>query len=388
MSKPLKKLVLLGATGSIGATTLKIIDYHKDKLKLIGISGHQNIEKLSQIAHQFQVPHVAITDSHAYKKAKDAYLFSPTSTLLEGPRSLEVLATLAEADIIIVATVGTHGLLPTIAALNAKKTIALANKEVLVMAGEWIMPLAKKQSSALLPLDSEHNALFQCLKKADPSTIDHLILTASGGPFLRHDASALEKATLKSALRHPNWQMGPKVTIDSATLANKGLELIEAHFLFNVPEEKLKVVIHPQSIVHSLVTFIDGSTLGHFSPPNMVYAIQNSLFYPERFECPLKPLDFSQPLALNFEPPNFKQFPCLALAQSALKEKKAYPAIFNAANEIAVEAFIHNRIPFTKIPLIITKTLEKTWDTPSDLNHLLSIDQEARTYANIFLNTL
>lgn len=388
MTTQCKNIVLLGATGSIGETTLKVIDNHKNKLKLIGISGHHNVEKLAHIARNFHVQNISITDSLAYKLAKDQSLFGSSASLFEGPQSLQFLATLPEADIIVIATVGTHGLLPTIAALKAKKTIALANKEVLVMAGEWIMPLAHANQTPILPLDSEHNALFQCLRDENHHSIDQLILTASGGPFLNIKTTDLNNVTPEMALKHPNWQMGAKVTIDCATMANKGLELIEAHWLFNIPPEKLKVTIHPESIVHSLISFIDGSTLGHFSPPNMMYAIQNSLLYPDRYDCPLKPLDFSQPITLHFSPPNLEQFPCLKLAQIALISGNSYPTVFNAANEIAVEAFIQKRIPFTKIPEIIEKTLNDSYPKITDLNGVLDIDHTARQIAHHHLTTL
>lgn len=376
-----RRVVLLGATGSIGESTLEVIRGCAAHFELVGIAAYQKVGKLAEIAKTFNVKHVAIGDEAAWKQAKSQGLFDKDVALHSGAEGLEALAVLAEADIIVVATVGTHGLRPTLAALQAGKQVALANKEVLVMAGEWVMAEVKKQGHPILPLDSEHNALFQCIKNEPDRAIKKLILTASGGPFRTLTTEAMKQVTPEMALQHPNWQMGPKVTLDCATMANKGLELIEAHWLFDMPEDRIEVIIHPQSIVHSMVEFVDGSTLAHLSPPKMTFAIQNSLMYPERAQAVLEPLNFSQGLHLTFEAPDVNRFPCLRLAREALIAGGAHPAVFNAANEIAVQAFIEKRLSFVGIPLIIEKTLAHSWAKPEKIKDILWADAAARRLA-------
>ncbi len=373
-----KRITLLGATGSVGSSVLEVIKAFPDRFELVGIAVEQNLEALKALETQWKVPHIAIGNPIAWKQAKEELLFPHAKSLLTGQEGLEALAQLSETDLVIVATRGTHGLAPTLAALKAGKQVALANKEVLVLAGEWVMKLAKKQNITILPIDSEHNAIFQCLKNEPKKSLDKLILTASGGPFREFNLREMEKITPEMALKHPNWQMGSKITIDSSTLANKGLELIEAYWLFGVREEKIEVVVHPQSIVHSMVQFIDGSILAQMSPTHMTFAIQNSLFYPERTQAVRPALEFGQGLQLSFEAPDLKRFPALSLAREALRRGGSYPAVFNAANEIAVEAFRQNRLTFLQISQLIEQLLEHPWEKASCIQDCLIADSKAR----------
>ena len=376
-----RRVALIGATGSIGDSTLKVIESCPESLELVAIAASKNVIKLAEIAKKFRVKHVALSDESAWKKAKESHLFENETNLLTGLESLCTLANLPEVDLVVIATVGTHGLAPTLSAIRANKTVALANKEVLVMAGKWVMEEAKARNVRILPLDSEHNALFQCLDGKPASDIKNLILTASGGPFRTFTKTQMATVKPQDALKHPNWQMGPKVTLDCATLANKGLELIEAHWLFEMPENKIEIVVHPQSIIHSMVEFIDGSVLAHLSPPKMTFAIQNSLLYPHRSKSVLEPLNFQSGLNLTFEAPDLERFPALSLARKALAQSGGYPAIFNAANEVAIEAFLEDRLSFLQIPNVIEETFNSNWEVPQSLENILEIDQRARLIA-------
>lgn len=363
-----KRIVLLGATGSIGENTLRVVRAHRDRLQIVGLSAHRQASALAELCREFAVPNACLSRE-------------------EGPEGLERLARLPEADLVVVATTGTAGLRPTLAALEAGKDVALANKEVLVLAGPFVMEAARRSGARLLPVDSEHNALFQCLEAVpDRRQVRRLLLTASGGAF--RDLSREEMASVRpdDARQHPNWRMGAKVTIDSATLANKGLEMMEARWLFDIAPERIDVVVHRQSIVHSLVELIDGSLLAQMSPPSMTFPIQHCLFYPDRVGPTLPPLDFQQRLNLDFEPPDEERFPCLRLAREALKSGKSAPIIFNAANEIAVHAFLKDRLPFLGIPELIEHCLNLL--PVSDIYSLevaLQVDQNARACAQQFL---
>ncbi|MBD5779041.1 1-deoxy-D-xylulose-5-phosphate reductoisomerase [Pelagicoccus sp. NFK12] len=393
-------IVLLGATGSIGESTLKVIRKHRDRLKLVGIAANQNVEKLAQIAYEFGVPHVGIFDESAYATAKAGTAFPITTKLHCGLSGLEELASLPEADTTLVAVVGTHGLLPALRAIEAGKTLAVASKEILVLAGKFIMQAAHKSGSLILPVDSEHNAIFQCLNPnptsaASPKTspppatqlVDKLILTASGGSFRDLPVEQLKNVTLEQALQHPNWDMGPKVTIDAATMANKGLEMIEARWLFGMRAEQVQAVIHPQSIVHSMVQYVDGSVIAQLCPPDMTFAIQHCLLYPERSEGIVPPLDFSQAMQLDFHAPDLQRYPCLAHARRAMEACGVATGVFNAANEVAVEAFVSGKLKFVEIPTIIEKTLESIDNVePSSLDEVLHYDQLARQNAATFVN--
>ena len=376
MTQP-KKIVLLGATGSIGKSTLQVLRKHSDRLELIGVSANSNSVKLKEIVREFKVPHAYLPES-----AGEVDDFPKESTLDRSLNGLTALASLTEADLIVVAIVGASGLEPTLAALAAGTDIVLANKESLVLGGELVMNTAKKNQVQVLPADSEHNAVFQCIQGEQKRNLESIILTASGGPFRELPIKDLKDVTIEQALNHPNWSMGNKVTIDSATMANKGLELIEARWLFDLPPERLEVVIHPTSVVHALIRFVDGCCLAQLSPPSMTFALQHALLYPDRAEGVQPSLDFSQPLNLNFTPPSLDRFPCLRLAQDALAQGGSAPLVFNAANELAVEAFLLNRIGFLQIPDIIDETLSTfSHQSKNDLKTLLSLDAEARRIA-------
>ncbi|EDY82604.1 1-deoxy-D-xylulose 5-phosphate reductoisomerase [Verrucomicrobiia bacterium DG1235] len=396
-------IVLLGATGSIGESTLKVIRKHSDRLNLVAIAANQNVEKLAEIAREFHVPHVGLFDETAYANAKSSSAFPSGTQFHCGLEGLETLAALPEADTTLVAVVGTHGLQPALRALEAGKTLAVASKEILVLAGKFIMQAAQKSGSLILPVDSEHNAIFQCLdpNPADnpsPNTqnasplrtkfVDKLILTASGGSFRDLPLDQFDKVTLKQALQHPNWDMGPKVTIDAATMANKGLEMIEARWLFGMQADQVQAVIHPQSIVHSMVQFIDGSVLAQLCPPDMTFAIQHCLLFPDRGPGVVEPLDFTQAMQLDFRAPDLRRYPCLRLARQAMEACGIATGVFNAANEVAVEAFVSGKIRFVEIASIIEKTLDSIHNVePSSLEEVLHYDQVARRHATDFVST-
>jgi len=280
---------------------------------------------------------------------------------------------------VLVAVVGTAGLKPTLAAIEEGKDIGLASKEILVLAGKFIMAAAAKKNVRILPVDSEHNAIFQCLQGAEGRDVSRIILTASGGPFLDYTTEQMRSIEPADAIRHPNWSMGPKITIDSSTMANKSLEMVEAHWLFDIEPQKIEVVVHPQSIVHSMVEFIDGSILAQMSPPSMTFAIQHILLYPERAAAVQEPLDFSRSLQLDFQPPDLERFPCLKLGTEALAAGGSAPAVFNAANEVAVAAFLENRISYLGISEVVDKTLQNlSIFEPHKLEEVLEADASAR----------
>ncbi|OUU25231.1 MAG: 1-deoxy-D-xylulose-5-phosphate reductoisomerase [Verrucomicrobia bacterium TMED44] len=374
-------MVLLGATGSIGTSTLQVLRKHPDRLQLIGISANSNSQKLTEIVREFRVPYAYLPESAGFVEG------IPAETTLDRSRDgLVHLASLAEADLVVVAIVGSSGLSPTLAALEAGKDIVLANKESLVLGGDLVMKTAQSNQARVLPADSEHNAIFQCIQGEDKRDLDSIILTASGGSFRDTPVEQLKDVTVKQALNHPNWSMGNKVTIDSATMANKGLELIEARWLFDLPPSKLEVVIHPTSVVHAMVRFVDGCCLAQLSPPSMTFALQHALLYPERAPGVHPSLDFSKPLDLHFSPPSLERFPCLRLAQESLTQGGSAPLVFNAANELAVDAFLLNRIGFLEISDIIYQTLSQFDHQPkNDLSTLLSLDSEARRIASVLI---
>ncbi|MBC2605807.1 1-deoxy-D-xylulose-5-phosphate reductoisomerase [Pelagicoccus albus] len=382
-------IVLLGATGSIGESTLKVIRKHSDRLNLIGIAANQNHEKLAEIAKEFGVKHVGLFNETACLEAQKSSQFAACTEFHSGLAGLEELASLSEANTVLVAVVGTNGLQPALRAIEAGKTLAVASKEILVLAGKFIMEAAAKSGSRILPVDSEHNAIFQCLDGAPHRHLDKLILTASGGSFRDLPLEQFQHVTLEQALKHPNWDMGPKVTIDAATMANKGLEMIEARWLFGMQADQVQAVIHPQSIVHSMVQFIDGSVLAQLCPPDMTFAIQHCLLYPDRGEGVVAPLDFTQTMQLDFSAPDLQRFPCLRLARSAMEACGVATGIFNAANEVAVDAFVSGKIRFVEIPTIIEKTLDSIENIePSTLEEVLHYDREARRNAASFVERL
>jgi len=386
---PKRRVVLLGATGSIGESTLRVIAAHRDRLELVGIAAHGNHQRLATIARQFGVRHVALYADAAYTAARTGGEFAAGTTFYGGPTGLSELAVLPAADIVLIAVVGTAGLQPALAAITAKKTIALASKEILVLAGKFIMAAAQASGSRLLPVDSEHNAVFQCLEGHPAKAVRRLVLTASGGAFRDWPVEKLSTVTPADALKHPNWAMGPKITVDSATLANKGLELIEAQCLFGLRPEQCEAVLHAQSTVHCLVEFTDGSLLAQLCPPSMTFPIQHALLYPDRAPVGTDAgLALDQPFALDFRPVDESRYPCYRLARAAMTAGGVAPAIFNAANEVAVAAFLQNRVPFLAIPAIIDQTLAAVNNLePGTLDQVLAVDAAARQAAGRLLPT-
>lgn len=367
---------------------MRVFKAHPDRLDLVGIAARSNAEKLAAICRDFSVPHVALYDEGAHRAAKSAAGLFPAGTkLYGGVQGLIELARLPAADMVLVAVVGTAGLEPALAALAEGKDLALASKEILVMAGRFVSAAAKDAGRSILPVDSEHNAIFQCLACHPGGAIRRIHLTASGGAFRDWPIERLAQATPADALRHPNWSMGPKITVDSATLANKGLELIEAQWLFGLAPEQCDAVLHPQSIVHGLVEFEDGSFLAQLCPPSMTFPIQHALLHPDRVPGPDTTLDFARAMSLEFRPIDRRRFPMLGLAQHAMKAGGTAPAVFNAANEVAVSAFLGGQIPFLAISQIVEQTLSRTeCFEPTRLADVLEADAAARRTARDMLS--
>ena len=384
-----KRVVLLGATGSIGENTLRVLAAHPDKLELVGIAARANWERLAAIAREFHVTQVGVFEESAYAAAKDARHAFPAGTELHGGLGgLIDLAQLPAADIVLVAVVGTTGLRPALAALAAGKDLALASKEILVLAGKFVTAEARRRGARLLPVDSEHNAVFQCVEGHPAAGISRVILTASGGAFRDLPVESLAHVTPADALKHPNWDMGPKITVDSATLANKGLELIEAQCLFGLRPEQCHAVLHPQSIVHCLVEFVDGAMLAQLCPPSMTFPIQHALLYPQRAPGVDAPLDLGRLLSLEFRPVDEARFPMLRLAKQTMVTGGAAPAIFNAANEVAVAAFLAGHLPFLAIHRLVDLALQACDPRdPASLDEVLAVDAEARRIATHLLQS-
>lgn len=350
----MKRIALLGSTGSIGRQTLEIVRCFPDRFQVVGLAAGRNIELLSRQVQEF---HPRLVSFHSGEASDIARAQLPAAGWEFS--SAEEIASCSEVDLVVIATSGKAGLAPTLAAIRAGKKLALANKEVLVMAGELLLTEAQQRGAQILPVDSEHSALWQCLQGEQTEQVSRLILTASGGPFRHYSSADLAAVTVEEALRHPTWQMGKKVTIDSATLMNKGMEVIEAHWLFGMPWEKIEVVIHPESIVHSLVEFVDGSFKAQLSFPDMRLPIQYALFYPERLPNPQLPKLDIRGVTLSFGVPDVRQFPCLELALEAGKRGGTFPAVMAAADEIAVDFFLSRRLGFAEIPRVIGETLER-----------------------------
>lgn len=386
MSDPArKKIVLLGATGSIGSSTLRVLRQHADRLQLIGVAACSNHAALAAICQEFKVPHAALSNEAAYTSAKAAGEFPHGTQLHGGEDALVEMATLADADLVVLAVVGACGLQPALAAIHAGKAIALANKELLVLGGAFVIEAARRKGVPLLPTDSEHNAIFQCIEGHPQQHVQKLILTASGGQFRDTPIEQLAAVTPTDATQHPNWSMGRKITVDSATMANKGLELFEAHWLFGLEAARLEVVLHPQSIAHSFVQFVDGSILGQFSPPSMTFAIQHCLLYPDRAPGVEPTLDFQQAMQWDFSAPDFARYPCLRLAYEALQAGGSAPAVYNAANEIAVARFLDGAIRYVDIPRVIDFALNQGQTiAPNSVEALLAIDAATRAVARNF----
>ncbi|MEI6248382.1 MAG: 1-deoxy-D-xylulose-5-phosphate reductoisomerase [Verrucomicrobiota bacterium] len=377
-----RAIAILGATGSIGTTTLAVVRAHPTLLRVAGLAAHTRWRELIGPVKEFQVKTIALADPTAAAAARASGEF-PGVRILEGTAGLTEVACLPEVHTVVSAVVGTTGLAPTLAALQARKHVALASKELLVLAGKFVTAAAREAGTALLPVDSEHNAIHQLLRGKARAEIARLVLTASGGAFRDTPLAELARVTVAQALQHPNWNMGPKVTIDSATMANKGLEVIEARWLFDLPENRIDVVVHPQSIIHSLVTLSDGSLQAQLSPPHMAYPIQDCLLFPQRLPCPAPQLNLAEALALTMSPPDPARYPCLGLARAAAATGGTAPAIFNAANEVAVDAFVAGRLPFTGIAELVHQTLAAVGaGEPSSLADVLAADGEARRTAS------
>jgi 1-deoxy-D-xylulose-5-phosphate reductoisomerase len=380
----LRGVSIIGATGSIGRQTLEIIAHHPDKLRVVALAAGRDVDALSELAARWQPRLVALADQDAAKACSGKF----NCPVLTGIEGFTEIATHPETDIVVVAVPTAKALLPTLSALKAGKRVALATKEVLVSGGHLVTQQLR-QSGELLPIDSEHSALFQCLQGEDVSKVDKLLLTASGGPFRTKPMDELKRVTVEEALAHPTWRMGAKVTVDSATLMNKGLEIIEARWLFGVPAERIEVVIHPQSIVHSLVEFVDGSVKAQLSLPDMRLPIQYALLYPERHPCPIQKLDLTKIGALTFEPPDEVRFPCLHLAKLAVQVGGTMPVVLNAADEIAVNAFLQQKIGFMDIPAIIEAVMERHRPIAEpDLNTVWEVDEWARAMARELVQKL
>ena len=372
----MKRIVILGSTGSIGVQTLQVVEQFPERLAVLGIAARRQ-EVLVEQARRFGVPVVASGDDDLAA----GLAYPPGTTLLRGPSALEELATLPEADLVVVATVGRAGLLATLAALRAGKRVLLANKEVLVMAGALVQELTRAHGGSLAPIDSEHSALWQCLvgEGDDPSTVHELILTASGGALRRLPVAELANVTPAQALAHPTWRMGPKVTIDSATLMNKGLEVIEARWLFDVPFERIRVLIHPTSVVHSLVQFVDGSVKAQLGITDMRLPIQYALSYPERWPSETLRVDVARLGNLQFEEPDWHRYPCLRLAIDAGQRGDTYPAALCGADEAAVDLFLSGAIRLTAIADLVDRVLQEHRPTTDpDLPAILDADEWAR----------
>jgi 1-deoxy-D-xylulose-5-phosphate reductoisomerase len=371
-----KKVVVLGSTGSIGINTLRVISCLRSRFQVVALAARQNVNLLEKQIRKFHPKVVALADTKSAQELRGRF---KNMRILSGAKGTIAAATLPEADLVVSAIVGASGLPPTLEAIRARKTVALANKEALVMAGAIVMRLARKKNVEILPVDSEHSAIFQCLKKEDIKKISRIVLTASGGPFDKLSFSRLKSVTPEAALRHPAWKMGPKVTVDSATLMNKGLEVIEAHHLFGVDINKIEVIVHPQAVIHSLVEFSDGSMLAHLGTPDMRLPIQYALTYPERLPNSVKKLDLAAMRDFSFQRPDTKKFPCLKLAYEAARRAGSAPAVLNAANEAAVSLFLSREIGFMDIPKRIEKVLSKhrTIQKPG-LKQIIEADAWAR----------
>jgi 1-deoxy-D-xylulose-5-phosphate reductoisomerase len=381
----MKRLAVLGSTGSIGVNTLNVVRQFPDRFQVESLSAGRNIALLREQVLEFRPRMVSVIDPEA-AAALRREVASPGLEVVAGVEGLIAVATLPEVDQVVSAIVGAGGLIPTLAAIKAGKGIALANKESLVMAGKIVMEEARKTGAAILPVDSEHSAIFQALAGHRKEDVDRLILTASGGPFLHVPASRLQQVTVREALRHPRWEMGRKITIDSATLMNKGLEVIEAHWLFGVPVERIQVRIHPQSVVHSMVEYIDGSVVAQLGIADMRIPIAYALAYPGRLSLGLPALDLCRQEGLTFSPPDLDRFPCLGLAYQALGAGETLPAVLNAVNEVAVHAFLEERMKFTEIPLLIRRVMEECEVRPArSVEDVLKADHWARERAKALL---
>ena len=382
-----KRVVILGATGSIGESALNVARDIPERMEVVGLAANSNAEKLAAAANATRAQSVCLVDETKIDALQRALAYKPR--IFAGQKGLREIACLTNAEMVLVAIVGTGGLRPALAAIEAGKDLAVASKEILVMAGEIVMREARDNEVRVLPVDSEHNAIFQCLEGKKSSDIRRIILTASGGPFRETPRKDFDSITPEQALKHPTWNMGPKITIDSATLFNKGLEMIEAHWLFGVEMKSVEVVIHPQSIVHSMVEFADGSTLAQLSYSNMCFPIQYAVTWPDRVPNSLPPLDFSKLSRLEFFTPRYDDFPALNLARRAGETGGTLPAVMNAANEVAVAGFLNRQVRFPDIWQIVEEVMNRhTSVAHPDLDAILQADQWARAEATRCVETL
>jgi len=391
----MKRIAILGSTGSIGRNALAVVDAHPDHLQVVGLAAGRNAGTLVEQVERFRPRAVSMATEGALaevRRALPAPVGSRVGVFAHGARGLVDVATQPDVDLVLCASSGTAALEAVLAAIEAGKTIALANKEVLVMAGALVMAAARRRGVPILPVDSEHNAIHQCLHQRSPDEVRRLILTASGGPFRGLSRERLEEVTPADALSHPTWKMGRKITVDSATLMNKGLEVIEAHYLFGVAIGQIDVVVHPQSVVHSLVELRDGSVIAQLGVTDMRLPIQYAFSYPDRWEAQLPSLDLTRFRTLEFFEPDHTRFPCLGLAYRALASGRTFPVVLNTANEVAVAAFLEGRLPFTGIPDVIDRALEaharEGASEPRDLADIRQVDRWAHAFSHEATATL
>ena len=380
----MKRLAIVGSTGSIGQNTLRVVEHLSDRFQVFALAANSAAGLLAEQAARFHPKVVAISNGAHVEdfRSQCKALGIAIPEIVTGEAGLRQIAGAAEVDIVVSAAVGAAGIHPTYSAVAAGKTVALANKEAMVIAGELLRKAASKSGAQIIPVDSEHSAVDQCLRSGRRGEVRRLILTASGGPFRDTPAEKFPSITPEEALKHPTWQMGKRITIDSATLMNKGLEVIEARWLFDIPPEKIDIIVHPQSVMHSMVEFVDGSVIGQLGTADMRTPIQYALTYPERLESPLQPLDWTTVSRLDFMPPDRKKFPCIDLAYKAIAMGGTAPAVVNAADEVAVQAFLDRKIPFPSIPKLIAASLEAHKLMPADsLDAIIEADAWARKYA-------
>ncbi|MFH1350921.1 MAG: 1-deoxy-D-xylulose-5-phosphate reductoisomerase [Pseudomonadota bacterium] len=378
----MKNISILGSTGSIGTNSLKVIESNPERYRVLALAAGRNIGLLKKQIEKFHPTCVAVLEEGLVKNLKDGLDENLGTDVLVGAEGFIHVATLEKVDTVISAMTGAAGLIPTYAAIKAGKQVALANKETMVMAGPLVMDQARRQGTSILPIDSEHSAIFQSLQGHPREDVRRVILTASGGPFKDLPIEEMASITPAQALRHPNWNMGQKISIDSATMMNKGLEAIEARWLFDLNTDQISILIHPQSIIHSMVEYRDGSIIAQLGIPDMITPISYALSYPRHIETHLPPLRLEEVRSLTFENPDIKKFPCLALALKAAEIGTSMPAVLNGSNEIAVDAFLHGEIDFLRIPAVIGKTMEAHDPFPIDsINQVMAADRWARETA-------
>ena len=384
----MKRIAILGSTGSIGRSTLEVVRRFRDEFSVVGLSANSNIELLSEQIKEFHPEFVCVRDQRAARELKASLNFNHTR-LFSGEDGLLKAGESNKIDLMVMAITGSSALLPLLEAIDNKKTIALANKEALAMAGPIIMREAKRNNVKIIPIDSEQSAIWQCLAGQDRSRLKNIYLTASGGPFVNRNKKDLKNISVNEVLKHPRWKMGKKVTVDSATLMNKGLEVLEAMYLFDLPLEKIKVIIHPEAVIHSMVEFVDGSVLAQLSLTDMRIPIQYALSYPNRLPNNSAAIDFLKIRSLNFQKPDLKKFPCLKLAFQAAAEGGTLPAVLNATNEVSVAEFLNKRLKFYLIPYVVGKVLDKHKNKNNPhLEDILKADAWARLEALNIINRI